>query len=116
MLGISDYDPDLGPWRFNVSSAWGTDRLPVAAAVFTERGIYRPGEPVYAKAIVRAGPLGALASPARGDSLRWVFRDRADQATGEAGTLREAAKDKDVEKTTASLTRLQQTVRKLRID
>ena len=34
----------------------------------------------------------------------------------EAGTLREAAKAKDVEKTTASLTRLQQTVRKLKID
>ncbi|HEX5272947.1 MAG TPA: hypothetical protein VFW33_20765 [Gemmataceae bacterium] len=34
----------------------------------------------------------------------------------EAGTLREAAKAKDVEKTTASLTRIQQTVRKLRLD
>jgi hypothetical protein len=34
----------------------------------------------------------------------------------EAGTLREAAKAKDVDKTNASLTRLQQTVRKLRID
>jgi hypothetical protein len=34
----------------------------------------------------------------------------------EAGLLRDAAKAKDVEKTTASLTRLQQTVRKLRID
>jgi hypothetical protein len=34
----------------------------------------------------------------------------------EAGTLRDAAKAKDVEKTTGSLTRIQQTVRKLRID
>ncbi len=34
----------------------------------------------------------------------------------EAGTLREAARAKDVEKTTGSLTRLQQTVRKLRIE
>jgi hypothetical protein len=34
----------------------------------------------------------------------------------EAATLRDAAKAKDVEKTTASLTRIQQTVRKLRLD
>ncbi len=34
----------------------------------------------------------------------------------EAVVLRDAAKAKDVEKTTASLTRIQQTVRKLRVD
>jgi hypothetical protein len=34
----------------------------------------------------------------------------------EAVVLRDAAKEKDVEKTTASLTRIQQTVRKLKID
>ncbi len=88
VLGISDYDPDLSPWRFNVSQAWGSDRFPAAAAVFTERGVYRPGEPLYAKAIVRAGPLGALVRPAPGDSLRWLFQDRADDG-GETGTLRD---------------------------
>ncbi|HKJ03106.1 MAG TPA: alpha-2-macroglobulin family protein, partial [Longimicrobiales bacterium] len=77
VVGISAYDPDLSPWRFNVYSAYGAQRSPVAAAVFTERGIYRPGEEVFAKAIVRRGPLGALVAP-RGDSLRWIFTDRAD--------------------------------------
>ncbi|HJR62962.1 MAG TPA: MG2 domain-containing protein [Gemmatimonadaceae bacterium] len=80
LIGISQYDPDLSPWRFNVPAAWGSDRLPVAGAVFTERGIYRPGETVYAKTIVREGSLGALAVPAR-DSVRWQFKDR------EGGTL-----------------------------
>ena len=89
LLGISEYDPDLSPWQFNVSSAYGISRLPVAAAVFTERGIYRPGEPLFAKAIVRTGPLGALETPRRTDSLRWIFHDRADQTTGEAGVLRD---------------------------
>ena len=88
LLGISDYDPDLSPWRFNVSQAWGSDRLPVAGAVFTERGIYRPGEPLFAKAIVRTGPLGALARPAAGDSLRWVFEARADE-NGPPAALRD---------------------------
>ncbi len=75
VVAISAYDPELSPWHFNVSSAWGERRAPLAAAVFTERGIYRPGEPVYAKAIVRRGPLGALVAP-RGDSVRWLFHDR----------------------------------------
>ena len=75
LVSVSRYDPDLSPWQFNVSAAWGPDRLEQAAGVFTERGIYRPGEPVYAKAIVRDGQLGSLRVP-RGDSLRWVFTDR----------------------------------------
>jgi uncharacterized protein YfaS (alpha-2-macroglobulin family) len=73
---INSYDPDLSPWRFNVRSGYGAERLPVAAAVFTERGIYRPGEPLFAKAIVRRGNLGALQVPLRSDSLRWTFHDR----------------------------------------
>ena len=73
---INSYDPDLSPWRFNVRSGYGAVRLPVAAAVFTERGIYRPGEPLFAKAIVRRGNLGALQVPLRSDSLRWTFHDR----------------------------------------
>jgi hypothetical protein len=80
---INEWDEDLSPWRFNVMPAWGDDRIDVAGAVFAERGIYRPGERVYAKAIVRDGPLGALRAPAAGDSLKWRFHDR------DEGMLRE---------------------------
>lgn len=76
VVGINEYDPDLSPYQFGIYSAWGEERAPAAGAVFTERGIYRPGEPVHAKAIVRRGPLGALEVPGRGDSLRWAFTDR----------------------------------------
>lgn len=75
IAGFGGYDPYLSPWRFGISGAWGVQRRPVAAGVFTERGIYRPGEPVYAKAIARRGNLGDL-RPAAGDSLRWRFLDR----------------------------------------
>ena len=75
MVPINAYDPDLSPWRFNVSSAYGDGRFPLAGAVFTERGIYRPGERVYAKSILRHGALGALKAPA-GDSVKWTFQDR----------------------------------------
>ncbi|HSL72170.1 MAG TPA: MG2 domain-containing protein, partial [Longimicrobiales bacterium] len=85
VVGLSTYDPDLGPWSFDIWAAWNEEqRMPAAVAVFTERGIYRPGERVYAKAIVRRGTLGSLAVPARTDSLKWTFKDR------EAGVLKEA--------------------------
>ncbi|HXW97044.1 MAG TPA: MG2 domain-containing protein, partial [Gemmatimonadales bacterium] len=84
VTAINSYDPDLSPWQFNVRSGYGAERYPMAAAVFTERGIYRPGEPLYAKAIVRSGSLGSLAVPSRGDSLRWVFQSR------DGGSLKEA--------------------------
>ena len=84
IASVSRFDADLAPWRFNVSSAWGDDRLPVAGAVFTERGIYRPGERVYAKAIVRDGLLGALRVPPAGDSIKWRVQDAEGTSMQEA--------------------------------
>src|SRR5207247_2366274 len=55
-----------------------------APPVVADRGIYRPGEPVYVKAIVRTGALGASRVPAATDSLRWVFHDR------EGGVMRDS--------------------------
>ena len=76
VVAVSESDWELDPWRFNVSGAWGADRHPVAAALFAERGIYRPGETVHVKAVLRRGTLGALTLPPPGDSLRLVFADR----------------------------------------
>ncbi|MBC8089440.1 MAG: Ig-like domain-containing protein [Phycisphaerae bacterium] len=76
LLAVRDGDPDLAPWRFDLNSAWGNNRAPLAGALFTERGIYRPGEQVYAKAIMRQGALGALNAPAARDTVRWIMRDR----------------------------------------
>jgi uncharacterized protein YfaS (alpha-2-macroglobulin family) len=83
ITAINRWDPDLSPWRFNVQSAWGDKRFPLAGAVFAERGIYRPGERVYAKAILRDGALGALRVPAATDSIKWIFHGR------DEGVLRE---------------------------
>jgi len=80
VLGVNESGYELSPWQFNAYSAWGIGKLPVAAAVFTERGIYRPGEKVFAKLIVRDGTLGALRAPARGDSAKLTFRDREGEA------------------------------------
>ena len=76
LTALRSWDPDLSPWRFGVHSAWRDSRRPLAGAVFTERGIYRPGERVYAKAILRDGKLGALTVPPGRDSLKWIFQSR----------------------------------------
>ncbi len=38
---------------------------PAAATIFADRGIYRPGEMLYLKGVLRAGELGALTTPPR---------------------------------------------------
>ena len=76
LLPVHNGDPDLAPWRFELPSAWGSTRASFAGAMFTERGIYRPGELVYAKAIVRHGALGSLEAPVARDTVRWLVRDR----------------------------------------
>jgi uncharacterized protein YfaS (alpha-2-macroglobulin family) len=43
-------------------------------AAFTERGIYRPGERVYLKGIVRRYTASAGYDVPRGDSARWLIR------------------------------------------
>ncbi|MEP7001839.1 MAG: Ig-like domain-containing protein, partial [bacterium] len=83
ITSISAWDADLSPYHFNVESASSDERLPLAGAAFTERGIYKPGERVYAKTIVRNGSLGALRATSPGDSVKWLFHDR------EGGVLRE---------------------------
>lgn len=40
------------------------------AAIFTDRGIYRPGEMLYVGGVIRRGVLGALELPAAHDSAR----------------------------------------------
>ncbi len=76
VLPIRYADPELAPWRFGLASAYGTERATIAATVFTERDLYRPGETVYAKAIVRTGLLGTLDAPRPSDTVRWIRRDR----------------------------------------
>ena len=82
---VNDWDPDLSPYHFKVDAAYGTERLPLAGALFTERGIYRPGERVYAKAIVRSGALGALRAAPQGDSIKWTFNNRDGEVLREIG-------------------------------
>lgn len=54
----------LSPYRFNAYTTWEGTPPQAEGLVFTERGIYRPGEKVYVKGILRTRSLGRLQTPA----------------------------------------------------
>lgn len=53
----------LEPWRFNVGYSYDPVQESANAYLFTERGIYRPGEKVYLKGIVRQLQNGQIRLP-----------------------------------------------------
>ena len=71
----SDWNEGILPWEYDASfQLWeSTDIL--RGSVFTDRGVYKPGEEVHFKAIVRADtPQGVRLLPA-GQALDVVVRD-----------------------------------------
>ena len=65
-LGYAPFNP-LDPSRLGGRHE---DAPPATAAVFTDRGIYRPGEMLYLKGVIRVGPLGSLTALTARDSAR----------------------------------------------
>jgi uncharacterized protein YfaS (alpha-2-macroglobulin family) len=61
----SDWNEGIQPWDFgHAYQLWESDDV-LRGAVFTDRGVYRPGEAIHAKAIVRADtPTGIRLLPA----------------------------------------------------
>ncbi|MFN3198728.1 MAG: MG2 domain-containing protein [Bradymonadia bacterium] len=53
----------LSPWRLGVESEWASDGPRTEGLLFTERGIYRPGETIYVKGVLRVRRLGQLSPP-----------------------------------------------------
>ena len=54
----------IAPYRFGLSSAWANSAPEAEGLVFTDRGIYRPGEKLYVKGALRERVLGKLRTPA----------------------------------------------------
>ncbi len=49
----TDWRGELEPWRFGVNYEWSPAPETYRAELFTDRGVYRPGEPVHVRAVVR---------------------------------------------------------------
>lgn len=59
-----DDDWSLSPYRFGLDGDWEMSAPEAEGLVFSDRGIYRPGEQVYLKGALRERVLGKLATPA----------------------------------------------------
>ena len=57
----------LSAWRFGLKEAWDARPPRASGLVFTDRGIYRPGERVHVKAILRERSLGQIVTPSTSD-------------------------------------------------
>ncbi|MDR1684246.1 MAG: Ig-like domain-containing protein [Elusimicrobiota bacterium] len=56
----SHWNDGIQPWRFNISYDWNAEAKKYKNFIFTERGVYRPGENVYIKSILREYKDGVL--------------------------------------------------------
>ncbi|OGD22318.1 MAG: hypothetical protein A2W03_09140 [Candidatus Aminicenantes bacterium RBG_16_63_16] len=71
----SEWGTGIDPYRFGISYEWFPRPSAVQGYVFTERGIYRAGEDVHIKAIIRRSEGGRWAVPAAGGRLSFEIQD-----------------------------------------
>lgn len=62
-LTASDESEGVEPYRFNISYDWNSEPDPFQGVIYSERGIYRAGETVHLKGILREREKGAWKIP-----------------------------------------------------
>ena len=72
---VSDWDEGIEPWQFGHSYDLDDGSDLVRGSVFTDRGVYKPGEEVRIKAILRADVAGAIRPLAGGAEVVVTMRD-----------------------------------------
>ena len=60
----SEWGTGVEPYRFDVPFDWNPEPVKIAGTIFSERGIYRAGETVHLKGILRKREKGSWALPA----------------------------------------------------
>ncbi len=71
----SEWSEGVSPWDFNVAQGWEGEAPISSGFVFTDRGIYRPGDKVHLKGLARYRAVGAMKSPPEGSELTLIVRD-----------------------------------------
>jgi uncharacterized protein YfaS (alpha-2-macroglobulin family) len=69
----TDWYNGIGPWDFNLMSEFYV--RPYRIHVYTDRPIYRPGQPVYFRGIVRAEDDARYTLPPRGETVSVTVRN-----------------------------------------
>lgn len=78
---------NLEPYRFGLNGAWENTSPDAQGLVFTDRGIYRPGETLYVKGILRESVLGELRTPAGRSIVVKLRTPEGEEAATETVTL-----------------------------
>lgn len=74
-LTWSDWNDGIAPWSAGIWSEWDENaKVPVSMG-FIDRGIYRPGDPVYARAMWRVQSDAGLEMPPEGATVGWVLKN-----------------------------------------
>lgn len=97
----TDFDPSmrygLSTWRFDINQAyWRTPDVRLRTFMFSDRGIYKPGDTVNLKAVTRMADGDKLAAPNKGQSFgakltvydsRGMVVSKSDVTFSDRGTL-----------------------------
>ncbi|HXX29586.1 MAG TPA: alpha-2-macroglobulin family protein [Myxococcaceae bacterium] len=67
---LSTWMGGFGPWAFDLRTEWDGRTPKALGTVFAERGIYRPGDTVFLKGLLRTRELGALRTPRPGTPVQ----------------------------------------------
>ncbi|MBC7317451.1 MAG: hypothetical protein H5T70_13590, partial [Chloroflexi bacterium] len=67
------WNDGVSPWEYGLEMTWGQPQIRVH--LFTERQIYRPGQTVYLKGIVRLDDDGRYTLPREGQTVRLTAMD-----------------------------------------
>ncbi|MBI3183718.1 MAG: alpha-2-macroglobulin [Myxococcales bacterium] len=80
----AEWDSGVEPYEFGLSAGWEGTTPQTSGFVFSERGIYRPGDKVYLKGVVRFRQVGELKAPKQGSLLTVKVTDsRGEQVKAE---------------------------------
>jgi hypothetical protein len=85
----SDWGTGIGPWEFGVSYDWSPDPARPQAFLFTEKGLYRAGDTVRIKGMVRTRRLGRWVLPGSRRGQVQVSDSRGDEVVAREVTLGE---------------------------
>lgn len=68
-----DWNDGMSPYNFNIWGSFEASGRRVSSHSYTDRGVYRPGDPVYARATFRFKDANGLKVPS--GTVRWVLDD-----------------------------------------
>ncbi len=83
----SDWGIGLDPWRMNISYDYYQDYPKYRSSMFTERGLYKPGEMVYIKGVARENIKGGWAIGSLANAtIDYTIVDSRDKEIGKGST------------------------------